>query len=122
MAPPVLSPFEEFIKTKGWQNTGSYLNLQGNSCLVRSDLRIDVPLDFWVTFKEINVQSLYKQLSQQNDVIMIFAEKDQVLGQQPFIDAISSDTVPDADHDFSGRSRKALLNLIAMKLQTISNL
>lgn len=113
LAPPIISPFEEFIKTKGWKKPSSHLNIQGNSRLVRSDLIIEVPMDFWFEFKNIDAQSLYSNLAKQNDVRFIFAEQDQVLGEQQPIDHIQTYTITGADHDFSSTSRIELLNLIS---------
>ncbi|HAT1945814.1 TPA: alpha/beta hydrolase [Legionella pneumophila] len=113
LAPPVISPFEEFIKTNGWKNPGSHLYIQGNSRLVRSDLIIEVPMDFWSEFKTIDAQSLYSDLAKQNNVSIIFADNDQVLGNQQPMDHIPTYTISEADHDFSSKSRIELLKLIS---------
>ncbi|MBA2652193.1 MAG: hypothetical protein H0U73_08005 [Tatlockia sp.] len=102
LAPPIISPFEEFINTSGWKKPGSYLNLTGNSRLVRSDLIVEVPLEFWQEFKTIDAHYLYQNLAIQNEVKIIVAENDQILGKQPDIANITTYTIPDANHDFSG--------------------
>ncbi|MCE3044644.1 alpha/beta hydrolase [Legionella sp. 16cNR16C] len=113
LAPPLFSPFEEFINTKGWKNPGSHLNIQGNSRLVRSDLIIEVPTHFWSEFKTIDAQSLYSDLAKHNDVRIVFAENDQVLGNQQPIDHIPTYSIKEANHDFSSTPRMKLLQLIS---------
>ncbi len=111
LAPPIISPFKEFINTEGWKKPGSYLNLTGNSRLVRSDLVIEVPPKFWEEFKKIDAHFLYKYLSKYNNVKLVFAENDTILGKQPSIDNILTHIINNADHDFSSTSRKEMLNL-----------
>ncbi|KTD56756.1 hypothetical protein Lsan_2916 [Legionella santicrucis] len=113
LAPPIKAPFEEFIKTQGWKNPGSHLNIQGDSRLVRSDLMIDVPSEFWTEFKNIDAKLLYNNLGKQNKVSIVFAENDQVLGNQQPIKDIPTYIIADADHDFSSQDHINLLNLIS---------
>lgn len=114
LAPPIVSPFNEFIKTQGWKNSNSHLDLQGSSRLVRSDLIIEVEPEFWEEFQKINAVSLYSELARHNDVKVIFAGMDQVLGKQN-ID-IPSIIIPNADHDFKSPSRSELLKSIFLEL------
>ncbi len=114
LAPPVTSPFAEFIKTKGWKNSGSCLDLHGLSRLVRSDLTIEVESDFWQEFENINAISLYRELAKHNSVNVIFAGMDQVLGEQE-ID-IPSIIIPNADHDFKSPCRSELLKHLLLEM------
>ncbi|TAL61713.1 MAG: alpha/beta hydrolase [Legionella sp.] len=113
LAPPIISPFAEFIKTQGWKNPGSNLNLQGDSLLLRSDLLIEVPREFWTEFKTIDASALYSDLALHNEVHMVFAGQDQVLGAQQPLAQIPSFTIAEANHDFSSTSRGELLSLIS---------
>lgn len=117
LAPPVISPFNEFIKTSGWQKPGSYLDLQGDSRLVRSDLTIDVKAEFWDEFKTINAESLYLGLAKKNKVQIVFSGADEILGQQKITMDIPTITISNADHDFNGLSRSELLKFIINKLK-----
>lgn len=112
LAPPVIAPFQAFIKTPGWKNKGSHLDLQKQSRLVRSDLIIDVRPEFWAEFNQVDAKFLYAQLNKSNKVTIIFAGADQVLGQQPSMPKIKTHTIQGADHDFTAESRKKLLHLI----------
>ncbi|OHE78116.1 MAG: hypothetical protein A3F67_11450 [Verrucomicrobia bacterium RIFCSPHIGHO2_12_FULL_41_10] len=66
MAPPVIASCKEFIKTSGWSRPGSYLNTQGNSCLIRSDCFVEVGKKFWEEFEQVNAVALYAELVKNN--------------------------------------------------------
>lgn len=59
------------------------------------------------------LQSLYSDLAKQNDVSIVFAENDKVLGNQQPIGHTPTYTITEADHDFSSTSRIELLQLIS---------
>ena len=117
LAPPVESPFEAFIRTPGWCQRGSQLDIQGYSRLQRSDLVINVNPIFWDEFKQIDAKSTYSILNQQNEVTMIFGGNDDVLGKQAYLPEIKAYTIEDADHDFTGCSRNELLRIIAQLIR-----
>lgn len=111
LAPPIIDPAARFAKTPGWTRPGSILKMDGESRLQRSDGSITiVDSEFWSDFSQINAQSLYEQLNTHNDVQIIFAGSDQVLGNQEAPQGIKSNSIPLAEHDFKGESRKELLD------------
>jgi hypothetical protein len=111
LAPPIIDPATRFSKTPGWTRPGSILKIDGESRLQRSDGSITlVGSEFWSDFNKIDAQSLYKQLNSYNDVQIIFAGSDQVLGIQKSPKDIKHDSIPLAEHDFKGEPRKELLD------------
>lgn len=110
LAPPIVSPAERFAQTPGWKRPGSVINTEGDSKLVRSDGSITmVPAEFWKDFQSMDVDKLYKQLNWDNEVTIVFAGSDQVLGVEKATDGINHETIKDADHDFKGEPRMALI-------------
>jgi hypothetical protein len=91
---------------------GVRLDINDISRLVRSDLVNDVPSEFWTEFQLIDADYLYRKLSKNNDLIIVFAGNDQILGVQTPPWDIQAFTITDADHDFSSTSRSSLLNLL----------
>jgi hypothetical protein len=113
LAPPVDDAFNNFIVTPGWSRPGSVLNLDGESTLQRSDGSVTkVSPEFWQDFMGVNAAALYSQLNQDNDVTIIFAGADQVLGTQEAPGNLANATIESADHDFRGTARKTLLALV----------
>lgn len=110
LAPPVNSPAERFAQTPGWKRPGSVINEEGESKLIRSDGSITiVPSEFWKDFQSLDVDKLYKELNQNNTLIVIFAGSDQVLGVEKAPEGIEHETIEGADHDFKGGPRKVLI-------------
>jgi hypothetical protein len=113
LAPPVDSPFERFITTAGWSRPGSSLDVNGDSHLVRSDgSTTDVGSSFWKEFQDVNAVSLYRNLASNNEVTIIFAGADQVLGAQEVPEGLDSRSISGADHDFNGLARTTLLDIL----------
>lgn len=111
LAPPLGNAFEEFIQTSGWKKRDSVLNLEGESRLVRSDgTQILVPREFWNDFRALgNVTSLLEDVDYNNRLKIYFAGEDNVLGTQVAPASVSSVTIPEANHDFAGASRKIVI-------------
>ena len=112
LAPPIISPFREFIKTPGWSRLGSLLDIEGTSRLMRSDCFVEVEKNFWKEFEKVNAVVLYTEFAKHNEVEIIFAGADQVLGQQEAPENIKSTSVSGADHHFSETTRTALLKML----------
>ncbi|MBA3537772.1 MAG: hypothetical protein H0T84_14380 [Tatlockia sp.] len=121
LAPPVLDPYKKFINTDGWKNLGSNLNIQDKSRLVRSDLTIEVDPDFWLEFQNVNAEYLYSQLAKQNQVEIVFAERDEVLEQQIAPTDMYAISIPGANHDFKNPARCQLINIILKSLEDYPN-
>lgn len=119
LAPPITSPAaERFAVTPGWSRPGSKLNMDGDSLLKRSDDSITVVNSaYWQDFKAFDPVSLYSNLAKHNQVNIIFAGSDNVLGQQEPITDIPFETVKNADHDFSGGVRTELVQKVLDKLR-----
>jgi len=98
------------------RNSGSYLNLDSKFRLVRSDLIIDVDTEFWNEFKIINAKDLYIELNKKNNVYIIFAGADQVLGKQKSPAEIPSCAILETDHDFKNRYRDKLIDILRTRL------
>lgn len=116
LAPPMEAPYEKFIATPGWSRPGSSFNREGLSRLVRSEGIIEADPDFWNEFRKIDAISRYKQLGRDNEVSIVFAGADEVLGQQKSLPGIFSDSVDGADHDFAGNCRNLLLRVIRHRI------
>jgi hypothetical protein len=119
LAPPIAQPAaDRFAATPGWLRPGSVLNMKGTSILQRSDGSITkVGADYWDDFKEVNPEALYSDLARNNQVNVILAGSDNVLGQQKPLGGIPSDTVVGADHDFSGSAREVLIQKVVSLLK-----
>jgi len=110
LAPPLKTPFDNFIKTPGWKYPGSNLNLEGESRLVRSDKTLVlVEKKFWDDFRPLDALNLYRELLPTNDVDMILAGDDNIRAKQMFPQGFKGSTVEHADHDFKEESRSTLL-------------
>lgn len=109
LAPPIDSPYENFVKTPGWKKPGSVLDVDGKSRLQRSDLTVEVGKEFWDDFKQVDAIALYKKLAEQNDVEIVFADADQVLGHQTAPEGLQAISIPGANHDFQNEARSVLV-------------
>jgi hypothetical protein len=111
LAPPIESPYENFINSAGWKYPGSHLDLNGESKLLRSDKTlILVDSNYWDDFKQINAKDLYFKLNNQNNVSMILASNDHVRGKQTIPNGMKGFFIEKANHDFKGEPRSLLLN------------
>lgn len=122
LAPPIESPFSNFITTDGWRRPGSSLNLDGESLLSRSDGSTTfVGKSFWDEIKKVDAEKIYQNLSEKNELNIVFAGEDQVLGEQIPPPNINSFSIEYADHDFRGNARGELLKELAerMKLKAV---
>ncbi|HSX46430.1 MAG TPA: alpha/beta hydrolase [Patescibacteria group bacterium] len=119
LAPPMGNAFETFIQTPGWQRPGSKLNLAGESTLERKDGSITkVAKEFWDEFEKFGkVERFYAGLGKENKVTVIFAEEDQVWGEQTAPRGIRTETIEGADHDFRGTARKKLFNFLLQDIK-----
>jgi hypothetical protein len=114
LAPPVEDVAVRFANTSGWKREGSHLDQLDVSQLVRSDGSITkVGAEYWQELMGVEASKLYRVLNGNNDVMMLFAYGDQVLGRETPPFGIPWEWIDEADHDFSGPPRQALLNRLA---------
>lgn len=96
------------------ERKGSVIDLEGISRLARSDGSTTlVPAEYWREFDDINLEDLYKKLAEEYELTIIRATKDEVVGETDFsyLPGVEIIDLP-ADHNFSGQSRKELLQVI----------
>ncbi len=118
LAPPMASPYERFIKTPGWQRPGSTLNVEGESVLMRSDKSVtEVGADFWEDAKKIDAEKLYAELAARNEVKIVLAGADQVLGQEEVPEGLEKSSIGNADHDFTGPARAELIQALRKSIE-----
>jgi hypothetical protein len=111
LAPPIYLPALRFTQTSGWKKSGSQLDIHGESTLIRSDgSAFKVYADYWSDFYKIDAERLYQRLNKNNELIIIFAGNDPVLGKEKAPIGIKHESIPLADHDFKNESRIILLN------------
>lgn len=118
LAPPIDSPYAKFIYSKGWQRPGSHLDLGGTSKLTRSDGSVTiVDSNFWDDLRELNAEDLYRQLTAQNEVSIVLAACDHVLGRQDIPSGMNGFPIEGADHDFKGEARESLLEQLMRRMK-----
>ncbi len=119
LAPPITSPAAvKFASTPGWSRPGSVLKIDGESILQRSDGSITtVGPDYWCDFKATKPEELYLELSKSNQVNVVLADADNVLGKQAPIKSIPYSSIKNADHDFSKSAREPLVSEVVRLLR-----
>lgn len=96
---------------------GTKINITGMSELARADGSITlVPAEYWAE-KDIKIMELYQQLAQLTELIIINAKQDNILGTSDFSSLKNVEIINlDGKHNFSGKDRKKLLEVIGAKL------
>lgn len=79
MAPPSNNDLEKSIQ-KFKEKTGTAINLEGDSILVRRDgSKTIVPKEYWQGRENLDYLKLYKDFSRRQKVVTIMAKDDQVV-------------------------------------------
>lgn len=118
LAPPIKEVFWNFVNSDGWKRKNSSLNMQGESRLTRSDGTLTlVNSDFWTDFKMIDATKEYLELGKSNNVYLVMAGEDHVLGKQVLPDDMKGFSIDKANHDFKGKSRSDLINKLWEKIK-----
>ena len=93
---------------------GSIINLEGISRLARNDGSTTlVPAEYWQEFDKINLNDLYEKLANKYNLAIIQALDDEVLGKTDFSYLLRAEIIGmPADHNFKGKSRKQLLQIL----------
>ena len=120
LAGPPRNPYQT-IKNHIAQPSATIINESGTSLLKRSDGSITyIEKDFWLEMKQVEPLALYKQLVQNSQVTFIRALSDQVIKEKDYSDIKNIHNLKYieiiGDHDFSGHTRKSLLQLISSRL------
>lgn len=111
LAPPGAMSMQRVIE-KMKQRPGAEINLDGMSKYPRSDGSFTyLPKEYIESLGGINATELYTQLAQRQNVTIIRATNDNVLGETNF-DDVRDATIIDvaADHDFTNGSRELLIH------------
>jgi len=114
LAPPVNMSMERIIH-KMARKPGGVIDLQGISKLPRSDGTVThLPKDYLESLKNINPISMYAKIAATKPTIVVRSLNDEVLGLTN-VNEIAYATVIDieADHNFTGSSRKKLVGLLS---------
>ncbi|MCF7833739.1 MAG: NUDIX domain-containing protein [Candidatus Pacebacteria bacterium] len=102
------------------ERAGTEINLSGISRLARKDGTVTlVPALFWVERKQSDPISLYNELSNKTDLIIINAKQDEIFGHtntQGLDKKIEIINI-DGNHQFSGESRQVLIDKIKILLE-----
>ena len=114
IAPPLDNDIKRFINIFR-ERPGTEINLSGISKLVRRDGTTTIfPAEFWEEFKQFKPAPLYNKLASQTELIIINANKDEVLGKTNTNDLDKKIEIinMDGNHQFSGEAREFLLEKI----------
>ena len=111
MTPPTNNDVQktlEFFKSR----PDTVINLEGDSYMTRADgTRTIAHKEYWQDRQGMNYLDEYKNLAQHNNVTTIIANQDEVVDNSA-IEELKKDTCVvyiDADHNFTGETRKALI-------------
>ena len=113
LAPPVVASMQHVIQKLSKKPGSEYLQ-GGVSKLARSDGSMTfLPNEYMQSLDEINPIELYKKIADQKVTCIIRATNDEVLGLTD-LSAVAAKQMVDiaADHDFTGSSRKVLINAL----------
>ncbi len=113
LAPPVVASMQHVIQKLSKKPGSAYLE-NGVSKLARSDGSMTfLPKEYIQSLDGLNPIELYKMVARQKPTAIIRATQDEVLGLTD-LSAITAQEVFDiaSDHDFTGSSRKALINAL----------
>lgn len=113
LAPPDYTSQDRLIKTFG-SRPGAVINTTGMSSIPRnSGITTLIPADYWVSLREIDNASLYRQVSETVPLTIIRAARDERLNSTDFsyLDKATLLSI-DADHNFTGAARPRLLNAV----------
>ena len=113
LAPPVVASMQRVIQKLSKKPGSAYLE-NGVSKLARSDGSMTfLPKEYIQSLDGLNPIELYKMVARQKPTAIIRATQDEVLGLTD-LSAITAQEVFDiaANHDFTGSSRKALINAL----------
>lgn len=111
MTPPTNNDIQktlEFFKTR----PDTVINLEGESHLTRADgTRTIAHKEYWRDRQGMNYLDEYKNLAQHNNITTIIANQDEVVDNSAVEELEKNTRVVylDADHNFTGDTRKALI-------------
>ena len=114
IAPPDNIDIEKLINFFG-NRKGSKIDLKGQSLIPRLDGSTTIiPATYWQSLKSIDVMGRYNELASITKIKFIVANEDEVLGYTDFndIDKRADLIRLSGNHDFSGYSRQALIDVI----------
>lgn len=115
LAPPVETDNSKTIEYFK-KNPLTRINLDGESRLARRDGTFTiVSSEYWRQKEELDLESLYRDYVLHNEVVVVKASLDEVISNQStdvIFKTAEVTSVLEADHDFTGRSRVALISLL----------
>ncbi len=93
---------------------GTIMDMDGESVMARRDgSKTIVGKEYWRELREANAEKLYAELISKSQVVIIFANQDEVLGADNNHEISGADVkYLDADHDFTGVARRKLIELL----------
>ncbi len=117
---PPSSPYSG-IKKYFSNRSGTKIDENGTSILKRSDGSLTyIKKNFWKEMKSVNPPKLYSHLAKNSEVIFIRALSDQVITETEFSKISKNSKIKlieiDGNHNFEGKARRELTNLISKYL------
>lgn len=114
IAPPVTMNLERMMNAFK-SRPGTKIDMNSTSRIVRSDGSITlVPSKYFIERTMIQPMRLYNELAKVTELVIIRAKQDNVLGETEFSVLKNVRLIElDGDHEFSGDSRKGLLETVA---------
>lgn len=118
-APPSEVSTEGMLKAFG-QREGAKVDINGLTSFPRRDGSTTiVPPEYWQSIKDVHAVELYNQFAKITELTIVNANQDEVLQVKDFSELKDNVKVVDLDanHDFTGEYRPALIQAIVEEIQ-----